>query len=54
MFKKTLRPVMIVSNNPSDDRAMHQRDGDQHGCTDRKDLEQRWIGSDVKDGQPRR
>ena len=54
MFKKTLRPVMIVANDPSDDRAMHERDGHEHGCTDRKDFQQRWIGSDVKYRQPRR
>jgi hypothetical protein len=50
VFKKTLRPMMIVANDASEHRAVHERDSDEHGCADGKNLQQRGVRSDGKSG----
>jgi hypothetical protein len=53
VFKKALRPTMIVANDESEHRAVNQRDPDQHGRADGKDLQQRGVLLDGKSGHPR-
>ena len=50
VFKKTLGPTMIVANDASEHRAVHERDSDEHGCADGKNLQQRGVRSDGKSG----